>query len=363
MTAAVDGHRRHAGWVLAALTCVLLAGSLTSSAPAISAPGLVAAYGFSEGSGATTVDSSGTGNTGAVGNATWSTVGKFGNALSFNGTNARVTVNDAASLDVTTGMTLEAWVFPTAGGGFRDVVYKGSDDIYYLEGSSPAGPPAMGGTFSTSLLSGASSLPLNVWTHVAGTYDGQTMRLYMNGAQVGSRAQTGPIATSSGPLTIGGDALYGQYFAGRIDEVRIYNQALTASQIQADMATPIDGSSDTTPPTVSMTSPDPGSPASHVVPLSASASDNVAVQSVEFLADGTSLGSDITPPYTLDWDSTAVSNGPTRSPRSRETPRATRQPQRGSPSQHSTPCSLTKRWFPTSLLQRPSPSFPAAACS
>ena len=282
---------------------------LPSSSPALAVPGLVAAYGFSEGSGTTTTDSSGTGNNGSIGTATWSSSGKFGNALSFNGASARVTVNDSPSLDLASGMTLEAWVFATAGGGWRDAIYKSPDDIYFMESSSPAGPPATGGTFASGLLSGTSALPLNAWTHLASTYDGQTMRLYVNGSQVASRAQTGPIATSSGPLSIGGDALYGQYFEGRIDEVRIYNLALTASQIQADMTTAIDGGGDTTPPTVSLTSPTAGAPVSHVVPLAATAADNVAVQAVEFFGDGTSLGQDITAPYTLDWDSTAATNG------------------------------------------------------
>jgi hypothetical protein len=61
----------------------------------------------------------------------------------------------------------------------------------------------------------------------------------VNGVQVASRPLSTQISTSTGALTIGGDALYGQYFAGRIDEVRIYNTALTASQIQSDMDTPI----------------------------------------------------------------------------------------------------------------------------
>ena len=62
------------------------------------------------------------------------------------------------------------------------------------------------------------------------------IRLYVNGAQVSSIARTGAITTSTNPLQIGGDTIYGQYFNGPIDEARIYNTALTAAQIQSDMA-------------------------------------------------------------------------------------------------------------------------------
>ena len=65
------------------------------------------------------------------------------------------------------------------------------------------------------------------------------MRLYVNAIQVSSRAQTGAIATSGGPLSIGGDAQFGQYFSGRIDDVRIYDRALSVTEIQSDMATPV----------------------------------------------------------------------------------------------------------------------------
>ena len=75
--------------------------------------GLVAAYGFNEGIGNTANDSSGHLNTGTVSNATWTTAGHTDNALSFNGTNALVSILDAPSLDLTTGMTLEAWVNPS----------------------------------------------------------------------------------------------------------------------------------------------------------------------------------------------------------------------------------------------------------
>jgi hypothetical protein len=82
-------------------------------------------------------------------------------------------------------------------------------------------------------------LKANVWTHLAGTYDGSMLRFYINGVHVANRAQTGPIATSSGPLRIGGNSIWGEYFKGRIDEVRVYNRALSASAIQTDMNTAV----------------------------------------------------------------------------------------------------------------------------
>ncbi len=135
--------------------------SYAATFQAAAGPAPVAAYSFDEGAGTTVADASGSGNGGTIGSATWTPSGKYGNALTFNGTSARVTVNDSASLDLTVGMTLEAWAYPTALGGWRDVIYKGQNDIYYLEGVSPGGPPAMGGTFSPSPLYGSSPLPLN----------------------------------------------------------------------------------------------------------------------------------------------------------------------------------------------------------
>jgi chitodextrinase len=204
---------------------------------------LVAAYGFSEGAGASTVaDASGNGNTGTIANASWSTAGKYGNALSFNGTNARVTIPNSAALQLATGMTLEAWVNPAAGASqWRDVIYKGNDN-YYLESSSfNGGRPGGGGTFGGQgvIVYGAGALPANTWTHLAVTYDGAALRTYVNGVEVGSGAKTGNITTSTNPLEIGGDSLYGQFFQGLIDEVRVYNVALTAQQIQTDMNTPV----------------------------------------------------------------------------------------------------------------------------
>src|SRR5205823_8390013 len=205
--------------------------------------GLVAAYGFNEGSGTTAADASGRGNTGTLSNATWSASGKYGGALSFNGVNAWVTVADAASLDLTGALTLEAWVNPIAIVTGRTVILKeaGTEEVYslYADENMPRPLAAVRINSAYSTTTGTTQLPINTWTHLASTYDGTTLRLYVNGTQVGSTPTTGNIDVSSGVLRIGGNAIWGEYFSGLIDEVRIYNRALTAAQIQTDMNTPV----------------------------------------------------------------------------------------------------------------------------
>src|SRR5262249_52985535 len=155
--------------------------STTSSS---SSPGLVAAYSFSQGSGNTVTDLSGNNNTGTLAGATWSTSGKYGNALSFNGS-SYVTVSDASSLDFTSGMTLEAWVYPTvAQTGWSTVVMKEQPGqfTYVLYAGSPSNRPNfffnVGNVSSTQRgVAGTAALPVNTWTHLAGTYDGATQRL------------------------------------------------------------------------------------------------------------------------------------------------------------------------------------------
>ena len=209
-----------------------------------SSSGLVASYSFNEGSGTTATDSSGNGNNGTISGATWTTAGKYGSALSFNGASSRVVISDSASLHLSSGMTLEAWVSPkTAPTTWQDVIYK-QNDIYFLEAGSSVSknPPAVGATFSShgdQFMAGLSSLPAQTWTHLAATYDGATLLLYVNGAQVASRSMTDTLASSTNALQIGGDAAFGQYFNGTIDEVRIYNRALAPAEIQSDMAAPI----------------------------------------------------------------------------------------------------------------------------
>ena len=65
------------------------------------------------------------------------------------------------------------------------------------------------------------------------------VRLFVNGVQAGSLAFSGSMAASTGLLRLGGNSIWGEWFAGLVDEVRVYNRALSASEIQQDMQTPV----------------------------------------------------------------------------------------------------------------------------
>ena len=287
---------------------------LLNAAPARAATGLVAAYGFNQGSGTAVTDSSGAGNLGATSGTTWASAGKYGPALSFNGSSASVTIPDSSSLDLTTGMTVEAWVNPSsAGGPWRTVVFKqtGGGMVYALYANNGASRPVgQVNVLGEQNAPGTAVVPAGTWTHLATTYDGASLRLFVNGIQVASKPQTGAIPASTGALKIGGNPVWGEWFAGLIDEVRVYNRALTPGEVQSDMATPVGAPvTDTTPPAVSLAAP-PGGPVSGTVDVTAAASDDVGVAGVQFMLDGTTLGGeDTASPYSVSWDTTTAAPG------------------------------------------------------
>ena len=206
--------------------------------------GLVAAYAFNAGVGTTVVDGSGNNNTGTITGAAWNATGKFGNSLTFNGTSNVVLINPSNSLNLTTAMTLEAWVFPTASqSGWRTILQREADAYLLHAGSVDVGAlrPTAGGTFGSAfdVLGAPSAIPLNTWSHVAVTWDGATMRFYVNGTQVATKARTGTLQAVTTPVRIGANSYAGENFLGRIDEVRIYNRALSAAEVTTDMNTPI----------------------------------------------------------------------------------------------------------------------------
>ena len=206
--------------------------------------GLVAAYGFEETTGTTATDSSGRGSNGTLNGATRSTTGRFGRALSFDGVNDWVTVADAAPLDLTTGMTLEAWVNPSRPTGWRTVILKEQVGglAYAMYANTDTNRPS-GHAFTTTEFEtrGTATLALNAWSHVAVTYDGTNLRLYVNGTQVSSRAVSGSLVNSGQALRFGGNGIWNEWFMGLLDEIRVYNRALTAPEVQADMTRAVVG--------------------------------------------------------------------------------------------------------------------------
>ena len=201
--------------------------------------GLVAAWSF-DAAGATAADATGKGHTGTISGATWSATGKNGGALSFDGVNDWVTVADANDLDLTNGMTLSAWVNPTASGSdWRTILLKENPGFmaYALYSNTDTGRPSGHVVIGGSDLDtrGTAAVANNVWTYLAATYDGANLRLYVNGTLVSTRAVTGSMSASTGALRIGGNATWGEWFGGLIDNVRVYSRSLSAAEIQTDM--------------------------------------------------------------------------------------------------------------------------------
>jgi hypothetical protein len=80
---------------------------------------------------------------------------------------------------------------------------------------------------------------VNTWTHVAATYDGARIRFYVNGVLASSTPASGTYQVNAAPLWLGGNAVYGEHFKGKLDEVRMYNRALAPAEILQDMVTPL----------------------------------------------------------------------------------------------------------------------------
>ena len=220
-----------------------LFGAQASNGDIATAVGLVAAYNFDENFGGTTADVSGNGNTGVINGASWTNQGKFGNALRFDGFSNWVTVNDADSLDLSGGMTLEAWIFPTAAtGNWATVALKeappGNNLAYHLQTDPVSHPISFLTTNLVGLqgVTGPQAVALNAWTHLSATYDGTTLSLYVNGVLAATQLISGNILPSIGPLRFGGNSIWGEYFAGTIDDIRIYNRALNQNEILSDMS-------------------------------------------------------------------------------------------------------------------------------
>jgi hypothetical protein len=212
-------------------------------------PGPVAEYSFDEGNGTTAGDTSGNGHDGTVeAPASW-TKGKYGGALHFGGNaGGCVTVPSSPALALGEEFTIEAWV---------KSLYLGNEPIIFKEDEGGGSAPgsyvlAIGlGEFGKAearvddgeggweVVASSKSVELGVWTHLAATYDGAHLRLYVDGELVATKALPGDDLTGEGPLRIGCAPPLGSTFYGSIDEVQLYERSLSAAEVDADMETPI----------------------------------------------------------------------------------------------------------------------------
>jgi len=212
--------------------------------------GLVAAYSFDETQDTLVRDISGNANDGVLIGATRTSTGKHGNALSFDGIDDSV---DLKGLDIpdANGLTLSLWMnaddFDTYDARLlsKATGYQDQEHFWMLSTfSSKSVRFRLKADGSTStLISKDGVLQTGRWHHVAATYDGQQMRIYVDGQQVASQSKTGIVdANSTVPASLGNQPQGSRAFDGLIDDVRIYRRALSTTEIQTDLQTALNES-------------------------------------------------------------------------------------------------------------------------
>jgi hypothetical protein len=228
------------------VTITVTGGGGASYSSTVLADSPLAYWRLGESSGATAADASGNGRTGNyVNSPTLGAGGALGSdpntAASFNGIDEYVNVPYAAALNPAQ-VTVEAWAYPTGGQGtFRSVVTSrdyapGNARGYILYASSANTWQFWLGNGDWVVVHGP-PIVLSQWTHLVGTYDGTTARLYVNGALAASSGASGFLQNAVRPLRIATgatDKTVPQYFLpGRVDEVAVYGSPLSATRVQA----------------------------------------------------------------------------------------------------------------------------------
>ncbi len=196
--------------------------------------GLVGYWTFDEGLGAIANDVSGNGNTGFINGGVAFGPGHVNTGLNFDGINGKVLVPDSASLNPAM-ITLSAFVQVNALTG--DIISKDGETFdrqYMINVINGRFRAHIGTTTGFWVFDGATTITLGSQHHVAMTYDGTTLKLFVDGVLDGSMAVTGTIPATTQPVRIGGGAPIGLpqfYYTGGIDEVRIYNRALVDCEV------------------------------------------------------------------------------------------------------------------------------------
>lgn len=195
------------------------------------------------GTGTTAVDSTGLGHSGTLTNGVAWIAGKVGAyAFDFDGTDDYVTIPTHADL-YPAAITVALWVKADTwtGNGNTALIAKNDNNApsypsYDIRRKAFASGEVQVsiGVGGTAYLAEVPSLTTGVWTHIAFTYDGETLTLYKNGvAGTPNTTPSGNLASSAAALWLGGNATFaaGRYFDGKEDDIRIYNRALSGPEI------------------------------------------------------------------------------------------------------------------------------------
>jgi hypothetical protein len=198
---------------------------------AVTAPnnnGLVGYWNFNEAAGTIAHDYSGNGKNGTLVNSPVWTNGKLGGALSFNGSNTKVTTN----LSISSGaVTISAWVYRNDTTVFDSIMQDSTgshDDGVIVESGNNSNVNFMTQGLSQTYFD-SGTVPIKQWVMITCVYDGSTKYIYVNGKLAGSIAATGTFASTN--IKIGESRTGGSHANGSIDDLRIYNRALGTSEI------------------------------------------------------------------------------------------------------------------------------------
>lgn len=217
-------------WLVAA---VAVLSTFVAVTPAVALPDQRIGWGFEAGGGTAIADTSANNTPGTATSPTWTAAGRYGNAITFNGTTGRVRSNGEITLNA--AFSLEAWVFNPTNQDYETIMTVGAERDLILRNG------VLSLYTGVQTLAFSPALATNTWQHVAVVSDGATVRAYVNGAQRGT-TQTAALPTYTGPLQVGAwldGANNYDFFSGNIDEVRVYNRALSATEVATDRDTPV----------------------------------------------------------------------------------------------------------------------------
>jgi len=198
--------------------------------------GLVASWHLDEGSGTTAYDTSGNDYDGALVNGPTWVDGKFGKALRFGGSDY-VEVPDDESLRITGDISIIAWVKPVIDSDFHAIVSKGYSREYELSEDFRTGTYDLAWRHGDESKSYMKNFPNffvdgEVWYFVAAVREGNELTVYKNGSYFDSDTFTESPGPSTNPVDIGKRPEEALNFGGIIDEVSLFNRALTQQEIQ-----------------------------------------------------------------------------------------------------------------------------------